>query len=174
MSWTRSWIGRRRFPISDTTLLPPPRSSLQTQGTVAYHLHLNYLPTAAGFFQVAKCPRHDIDTQLELDRQHRNTTDYSFNFGLNPTVHLGTNVLTFNAGIQGTIRRDSISRPALNQNLFRFYTYMTTSSFFNAVSVSGFVIRESGPVYRDRTCIRGHWLAAWTSASGSRGAKLRW
>jgi hypothetical protein len=77
--------------------------------------------------------------------QNRDTTDYSMNFGLSPSVHLGTNVLTFNAGIQGTIRRDSISPVALNQNLFRVYTYMTTSSFFDAVSVSGFFIRESGP-----------------------------
>jgi hypothetical protein len=33
----------------------------------------------------------------------------------------------------------------MNQNLFRMFTYMSTSAFFNAVSVSGYVIRESGP-----------------------------
>ena len=76
---------------------------------------------------------------------NRNTTDYSFNIGLNPTIRLGTNVVTFNGGIQETIRRDSITPAALNQNLFRVFTYMSTSSFFNAVSVSGFFIRESGP-----------------------------
>jgi tetratricopeptide (TPR) repeat protein len=131
-------------PISDTAQLPPPRSSLQTQGTVAYHLHLNYLPTAGGFFQVRNA-RGQISVPSINSIQNRDTTDYSLNFGLNPTVHLGTNVLTFNAGVQGTIRRDSISPAALNQNLFRVFTYMTTSSFFNAVSVSGFFIRESGP-----------------------------
>jgi hypothetical protein len=34
---------------------------------------------------------------------------------------------------------------ALNQNLFRLFGYVSTSSFFNAISVSGFVIRETGP-----------------------------
>lgn len=131
-------------PISDTSLLPPPRSSLQTQGTAAYHLHLNYLPTASGFFQVRNA-RGQISVPSTSSIVNRNTTDYSFNFGLNPTVHLGSNVLTFDSGIQATIRRDSLSPQALNQNLFRVFTYVSTSSFFNAVSASGFVIRESGP-----------------------------
>jgi hypothetical protein len=33
----------------------------------------------------------------------------------------------------------------LNQNLFRTFIYMNTSSFFNALSASGYLIRESGP-----------------------------
>ncbi len=37
---------------SDPSLLPPPRSSLETQWTGAYRLHLNNLPDATGFFQV--------------------------------------------------------------------------------------------------------------------------
>jgi len=53
--------------------------------------------------------------------------------------------MTFNSGIQGTIRRDFDSPVAMNQNLFRVFTYLSTSSFFNVVSVSGYVIRESGP-----------------------------
>ncbi len=65
--------------------------------------------------------------------------------GLNPTLHLGTNVLTFNAGIQETVRRDSLSPVEMNQNLFRQFLYMSTSSFFNIVSVSGYAIREAGP-----------------------------
>ena len=32
----------------------------------------------------------------------------------------------------------------MNQNLFRLFLYMSSSSFFNAVSVSGYVIRETG------------------------------
>jgi hypothetical protein len=75
----------------------------------------------------------------------RNTNDFSFNFGLNPTVHLGTNVLTFNSGVQVTVRRDLDTPVQLNQNLFRVFTYMSTSSFFNLISVSGFVLREAGP-----------------------------
>jgi len=33
----------------------------------------------------------------------------------------------------------------MNQNLFRQFLYMSTSSFFNIVSVSGYAIREGGP-----------------------------
>ena len=76
---------------------------------------------------------------------NRDTTDYSFNFGLNPTFHLGNNVFTFNTGIQETIRRDSLSPVEMDQNLFRQFVYMSTSSFFNMVSVSGYAIREAGP-----------------------------
>jgi hypothetical protein len=136
--------GTKPVPITDPALLPPPRSSFQTQGTVAYHLHLNYLPTASGFFQVRNA-RGQISVPSLSSVSNRDTTDYSFNFGLNPTIHLGTNVVTFDGGIQATVRRDSISPSGLNQNLFRQFVYMNTSSFFNAVSVSGFFIHESGP-----------------------------
>jgi hypothetical protein len=33
----------------------------------------------------------------------------------------------------------------MNQNLFRIFTYLSTNSLFNAVAVSGFVVREGGP-----------------------------
>ena len=125
-------------------LLPPPRSSLETEWTSAYHLHLGDLPEASGFFQMRNA-RGEISLPSEELIVNRNTTDYSFNFGLNPTLHLGSNVLTFNAGIQETIRRDSLSPAAMNQNLFRQFLYMSTSAFFNIVSVSGYAIREAGP-----------------------------
>ncbi len=125
-------------------LLPPPRSSLETQWTGAYHLHLSNLPDASGFFQVRNA-RGQISLPSEESIVNRNTTDYSFNFGLNPTLHLGTNVLTFNTGIQETLRRDSLSPVEMNQNLFRQFLYMSTSSFFNMVSVNGYAIREGGP-----------------------------
>ena len=131
-------------PSSDTLLLPPPRSSLVTQTTNAYHLHLGSLPTAGGFFQIRNA-RGLISVPSTNSIVNRDTTDYTLNFGLDPTVHLGNNVLTFNSGIQGTIRRDSRSPIEMNQNLFRMFTYVSTSSFFNAVSASGYVIRETGP-----------------------------
>ena len=131
-------------PSSDISLLPPPRSSLETQSTNAFHLHLNRLPTTSGFFQVRNA-RGQISVPSTNTIVSRDTTDYTFNVGLNPTFNLGSNVLTFNSGIQGTVRRDSESPVAMNQNLFRVFAYLSTSSFFNAVSVSGYVIRESGP-----------------------------
>ena len=51
----------------------------------------------------------------------------------------------FNAGIQERIRRDSLSPVEMNQNLFRVFTYVSTSSFFNVLSFSGYFIRETGP-----------------------------
>ena len=131
-------------PPSQLALLPPPRSSLETQGTVAYHLHLRYLPTASGFFQLNNT-RGQISVPATNSIVNRDTTDYSLNFGLNPTIHLGRNVVTFNSGIQGTIRRDSLSPLEMNQNLFRAFTYGSTSSFFNAVAASGYAIWETGP-----------------------------
>jgi len=125
-------------------LLPPPRSSLQTEWTGAYHLHLGNFPEASGFFQVRNA-QGQISVPSADAIVNRDTTDYSFNFGLNPSVHFGTNVLTFNAGIQETVRRDSEDPADMNQNLFRQFLYMSTSSFFNMVSVSGYAIREAGP-----------------------------
>ncbi len=125
-------------------LLPLPRSSIETQWTGAYHLHLNNFPDASGFFQVRNA-RGEISLPSADQIVNRDTTDYTANFGLNPTLHLGSTVLTFNTGIQGTIRRDSLSPVEMNQNLFRQFVYMTTSSFFNMVSVSGYAIHEAGP-----------------------------
>jgi Flp pilus assembly protein TadD len=134
------------FPVpnSDTAQLPPPRSSSETQGTSAFHLHLNRIPTASGFFQIRNT-RGIISVPSTNSIVSRNTTDYVFNFGLNPTIRLGRNALTFDGGFQETIRRDSVSPVAMNQNLLRVFAYMSTSSFFNTVSVKGYVIREAGP-----------------------------
>jgi tetratricopeptide (TPR) repeat protein len=125
-------------------LLPLPRSSIETQWTGAYHLHLGAFPDASGFFQVRNA-RGQISLPSADSIVNRDTTDYSFNIGLNPSFHLGNNVFTFNTGIQETIRRDSLSPVEMNQNLFRQFVYMQTSSFFNMVSVSGYAIREAGP-----------------------------
>jgi tetratricopeptide (TPR) repeat protein len=134
------------FPVppSDTSQLPPPRSSLQTQWTGAFHLHVSHVPTPSGFYQISNM-RGDISVPATNSIVNRNTTDNTINFGLNPTVNIGTNVLTFNTGIQTTIRRDSESPVEMNQNLFRVFTYMSTSSFFNVLSMSGYIIHESGP-----------------------------
>lgn len=131
-------------PSSDTALLPPPRSSLETQWTDAFHLHLGRMPTPSGFFQLRNA-QGLISVPSTNSVVNRNTTDYTFNFGVNPTIHLGSNVLTFNSGVQETVRRDSLSPIQMNQNLFRVFTYVSTSSFFNEVSFNGYVIREAGP-----------------------------
>jgi tetratricopeptide (TPR) repeat protein len=131
-------------PPSDLALLPPPRSNLITEGTAAYHLHLGNIPTVGGFFQIRNS-RGTISAPSTNSIVKRNTTDYVLNLGLNPIVHLGRNVLTFDSGIQGTLRRDSLSPVQLNQNLFRAFTYLSTSSFFNILSANAYVIYEFGP-----------------------------
>jgi tetratricopeptide (TPR) repeat protein len=148
------------FPIppSDTSLLPPPRSSLQTQWTGAFHLHVSHLPTPSGFFQLSNM-RGAISVPATNSIVDRNTTDSTINFGLNPTVNIGNNVVTFNTGIQTTIRRDSESPVEMNQNLFRVYSYMSTSSFFNVLSASGYIIHESGPFTESNLHSR-----TWTAA----------
>jgi len=134
------------FPVppTDVSLLPPPRSSLQTQWTAAYHVHLNKLPTASGFFQVRNA-RGPISVPATNSVVNRDTTDYNFNFGFNPVFHLARNVITFNDGIQATVRRDANTPIQLDQNLFREFAYVSTSSFFDAVSVDAYVIHENGP-----------------------------
>jgi len=131
-------------PITDTAALPPPRSSIETDWTTAFHLHLGNIPTTGGFFQVRNA-RGTISVPATDSIVHRDTTDYTINYGIDPSVHVGSNVLTFNAGVQGTIRRDSLSPVEMNQNLFRAFAYVTTSSFFNAVSADGYIIHEGGP-----------------------------
>ncbi|HEY1804057.1 MAG TPA: tetratricopeptide repeat protein, partial [Terracidiphilus sp.] len=129
---------------SQPALLPPPRSSLETQWTDAYHLHLGHFPTVGGFFQLRNA-RGQISVPATNSIVSRNTTDYTFNVGVNPSINIGRNVLTFDGGIQEIVRRDSQSPVAMNQNLFRVFGYVSTSSFFNALSMTGYVIHETGP-----------------------------
>lgn len=141
---TTVYVLDSKLDAPGSTLLPPPRSSLQTQWTGAFHLHVSHLPTPSGFFQLRN-QRGTISVPATNSIVNRNTTDWNINLGLNPTVNLGSNVLTFNGGFQTTVRRDSESPVQMNQNLYRWFVYMNTSSFFNALSATGYIIRESGP-----------------------------
>jgi hypothetical protein len=132
------------IPPSDVAGLPLPRSSIQTEGTAAYHLHFDHVPTIAGFFQVRNA-RGAISVPATNSIANRDTTDYTFSGGMSPTVRFGRNMLAFDAGAQGTIRRDSREPVALNQNLYRLFVYMNTTSFFDVISVNAFGIREAGP-----------------------------
>lgn len=129
---------------SNTAQLPPPRSSIETDEIAAYHLHLWSLPEAGGFFQYRNATG-TISVPATNSIVNRSTNDYIFNFGVAPTVRIGSNVMTFNSGVAETIRRDSKSPVQMDQNLFRVFTYLSTSSFFDAVSVDGYFVREIGP-----------------------------
>ena len=131
-------------PPDDIALLPPLRSSLVTQGMAAYHLHLGNFVPMSGFFQLRNA-RGTISVPATSSIVNRNTTDYNASIGINPSIRLGRNAITLNSGIEGTIRRDSESPRQMNQNLFRAFTYGSTTAFFNAVSASGYVIYDTGP-----------------------------
>jgi len=131
---------------TDFANLPPPRSSIQTDWISAFHLHFNHLPTNSGYFELRNARGTISVPQAPPGARivQRNTTDYALNFALDPTVHFGNNAVTFNTGIQGTFRRDSLSPIELNQNLFRAFTYFSTTSFMDAVSADGFFSAEFG------------------------------
>ena len=133
-----------RFAGASSSNLPPPRSSIQNQWTEAFHLHVQGMPDSVGFFQIRNA-RGVISLPSANSIVNRDTWDYSFNFAVNPSLRLGDNVFNFSAGIQQTLRRDHADPHDMNQNLFRQFVYMSTSSFFNWVSVRGYAVREAGP-----------------------------
>lgn len=124
--------------------LPLPRSSIQSLWTEAFHLHIQGMPDSGGFFQVRNS-RGTISLPSADTIVNRDTWDYNFNYAINPSLRWGQNVFNFNTGIQETIRRDTLDPYNMNQNLFRQFVYLQTSSFFDWVSVNGFAIREAGP-----------------------------
>jgi tetratricopeptide (TPR) repeat protein len=127
-----------------SNVLPLPRSSIETRWTTAYHLHLPGMPDSGGFFQIRNA-RGEISQPSANAIINRDTWDYSLNFAANPTFHLGDNVFALSAGIERTWRRDNADPFHMNQNLFRQFVYLSTSSFFNWLSVKGYAIHESGP-----------------------------
>jgi tetratricopeptide (TPR) repeat protein len=137
-------LDAKMVPGVTPSSLPPPRHSFQSLGEAHYRLHLNNLPTIEGFVGESMTsgkfsfPSNDVI-------QDRNTYDTMINGGISPVLHLGSNSVRINTGLQFTIRRDTLSPVDMNQNLFRQYLYLSTSSFFNWVSVQGSAIREAGP-----------------------------
>lgn len=130
--------------IPKASLLPPPRYSTETIAAGRYKIHINGLPLISGLV-AERNARGSFSFPNELLVLNRDTYDTTFNGGINPVLHFGSNTVTFNPGLQFTIRRDTSSPVDLNQNLFRQYLYMYTSPFANWVAVSGSLIREAGP-----------------------------
>jgi tetratricopeptide (TPR) repeat protein len=130
--------------VPNASLLPPPRSSTETIAAAHYRVHLNGWPVISGMV-AERNARGTFAFPSELFVLNENTYDTIFNGGVSPVVHFGNNTITFNPGLQFTIRRDSKSPTDLDQNLFRQYLYVNTSSFGNWVSFSGSMIREAGP-----------------------------
>jgi tetratricopeptide (TPR) repeat protein len=125
-------------------LLPPPRHSFQSLGAAHYRVHLSGLPALTGFVSESMTSGRFLFPSVNVI-QDRHTYDTAFNGGIAPTLRLGSATFAFNTGLQFTVRRDTISGFAMNQNLFRQYVYLSTSPFFNWVSIKGSAVRESGP-----------------------------
>jgi tetratricopeptide (TPR) repeat protein len=125
--------------------LPPPRSEQESLWTTAYRYHFdNNFPMLSGFFQVRNAVGEESLPQEALII-NRNTFDYNFNSALNPVLHLGDGWIAFNTGLQFTLRRDSSAPQYENQNLFRQFVYLNSSSFFNWLSFNGSLYHEAGP-----------------------------
>ena len=137
-------VDAKLLGITDPALLPTPRSTIETRADARYRIHLNGWPAITGLVGERNA-RGRISFPSRLLIQDRNTYDTIFNVGINPVLHVGNNTIAFTPGIQYTIRRDTISALDMNQNLFRQFLYMYTSSFGNWVSVSGSAVREAGP-----------------------------
>jgi len=131
--------------VTDTTLLPTPRHSFQSVGAAHYKIHLNNgWPAISGLVgESMTAGRISLPSITTIEERH--TYDTIFNGGVSPVLHLGSNTLNFNGGLQFTVRRDTISPRDMNQNLFRQFLYLSTSSFFNWISLQGSISRETGP-----------------------------
>lgn len=123
---------------------PPPRSQqvIQIGSTFRYRPE-NFIPIS-GYFGERNF-RGSFSIPSELAVVNRNTYDTIFNVGVTPVLHVGNARIVFNPGIEFTIRRDTESPVQLNQDLFRQFLYMSSSPFFNWLTVRGSAIHESGP-----------------------------
>ncbi len=130
--------------VTNPALLPPPRHSYQSLAESHYRLNIDGLPAITGFVGESLSVGRFLFPSVNVV-QDRNTYDTFFNGGITPVLRFGSNSISFDGGLQYTVRRDKISPQFMSQNLFRQFLYVSTNSFFNWVSVHGSAIREAGP-----------------------------
>jgi tetratricopeptide (TPR) repeat protein len=130
--------------VTNPSLLPPPRHSFESRAESHYRIHLGKWPAITGFVGESMTTGRFLFPSVNVI-QDRNTYDTILNGGITPVLHFGSNSIAFNAGLQFTLRRDTTSPRYMNQNLFRQFIYISTSSFFNWVSINASGIHESGP-----------------------------
>jgi len=137
-------LDARILKVTNLTLLPPPRHSFQNLVESHYRVQLGSLPVISGFVGQSFTTGRLLFPSVGVV-QDRNTFDTIINGGVNPILHFGPNSITFNGGLQFTVRRDTVSPVYMSQNLFRQFLYVYTSSFFNWISFTGSAQRETGP-----------------------------
>ncbi|HUR36347.1 MAG TPA: tetratricopeptide repeat protein [Terriglobales bacterium] len=121
-----------------------PRSSMEMLLSNRFRYEKSGMPPVVMGVQV-RTNRGEVSVPSEVAIVKLATLDTSFNAGVNPTISIGSNRITFDSGVQFTVRRDSVSPIAINQNLFRQFVYFSTSPFGNWMSVRGSAFHESGP-----------------------------
>lgn len=138
-------LDARILQVTNTpSLLPPPRHSYQSLVDANYRFHFGNLPVISGVVGQSLTVGTLLFPSINVV-QDRNTYDTFFNSGITPIWHVGSNSITFNPGLQFTIRRDTISPQFMSQNLFRQYLYVSTSPFFNWLTFHGSASHEAGP-----------------------------
>jgi len=130
--------------VTNPALLPPPRHSFQSLAESHYRIHISNVPTISGMVGESLTTGQFLFPSVSVV-QNRHTYDTFFNGGITPVLHFATNSVAFNGGLQFTVRRDTISPVYMSQNLFRQYLYLSTSSFYNWLSINATAIREAGP-----------------------------
>jgi len=130
--------------VTNPALLPPPRHSFQSFAASHYRVKLGNFPAITGFVGESMTAGRLLYPSVGVI-QDRNTYDTILNGGINPTLRFGSNSITFDGGLQFTVRRDTISPVFMSQNLFRQFLYLHTSSFFNWVTLSASAEHETGP-----------------------------
>jgi tetratricopeptide (TPR) repeat protein len=141
-------LDARILGITNPAVLPPPRHSFQSLGETHYRLHLGKFPAITGVVGESETSGTFLFPSVNVI-QNRHTYDTFFNGGITPVLHFGSNRIAFDGGLQYTVRRDTTSPQFMNQDLFRQFLYVSTSSFFNWVSVNANAIHEAGP-FTDR------------------------
>jgi len=125
-------------------LLPPPRRSIETFADSRFQFRPDSFPAIQGFV-AERNARGSFSLPSELLIGNRNTFDTIFNVSVAPVVQLGNVKVNILPGLQYTIRRDTLAPAAMDQNLFRQFVYLASSPIGNWLSVSGNLIRETGP-----------------------------
>src|SRR5437764_822716 len=133
--------------VTDPALLPSIRSSQETRSKVGARYHgFGFAPILTSF--EVRNARGTVSLPSEDFALKVNTYDYNLAGAVAPTLRLGSNLLQFNGGLQYTWRRDQynpLSALIQNQNLFRQYVYVNSTSFFNWISFRASGYHEAGP-----------------------------
>lgn len=122
----------------------PPRSSQQIQIGTSFRYHPGSFPTIGGYVGERNIRGATSIPSQSLILKH-NTYDTIFNVGVEPVLRIGSARFVLNPGVEFTIRRDSQSPVNFNQQLFRQFLYLSSSPFFNWLTVRGSAVHESGP-----------------------------